>query len=149
MWEELRPVAPVGMNGERRTLWELQSIGLLHELMWRVKEEPSRIAGFLMGRWWCHQLSLGVHGGKLVCWLGRGEEGWGVVKWWIQVWGHHESVSCQASEDGWLVVGHSGLKFSCDVWMDEVGFRWYMESWQAILQGEVENEKRKGKKGWL
>lgn len=40
--------------------------------MWRVKEESSGTAGFLMGRWWCHQLSLGVHGGKLICWLGKG-----------------------------------------------------------------------------
>lgn len=32
-------------------------------------------------------------------------------------------VSCQTSENDWLVVGYSGLKFSIGTWTDGVDFK--------------------------
>lgn len=64
---------------------------------------------FLMARWWHLQSRPGVQGGKLVCWQGKDagcsegeEEGLGVASefWFGNIM---NLVSCQTSEDDWLL----------------------------------------------
>lgn len=71
-------------------LWEGPSVGSVLGINVRAKEKESHgTAVFLLGRW-CHQLSLGVPGRKLVCCLGQG------------LGGSHEKGSGASNDDAGL-----------------------------------------------
>ena len=96
---------------------------MLFDLLWRLKDKwSSGTAVFLMAGWWHCQLRpavkegnwfVGREGMQDAVKVRRRGRGLSDSEFWV---GNITNlVSCQTSEDDWL-VGHTDLNFSTDIW---------------------------------